>query len=78
MKQHPIYNNAVILMIVLIKIIIPSLVFIEPINFESLFFMFILSGFYLHFMNAIVKLILNDDLKTKNYIFLALIKLVSV
>lgn len=35
-------------------------------------------GFYMHFLSIIFSLVLNDDLKTKNYLLLALNKIITI
>lgn len=60
------------------KIIIPTTVLISPINAEVLIYSLIFTGFYMHFMSMLFELVLNDDLKTKTYLFMSLMQILSI
>jgi hypothetical protein len=66
------------LFVVLMKIIIPTLVYINPLSKEVIIYSAILIVFYMHFVSNLFILLVNDDIRTKRYIYLALQKLINL
>jgi hypothetical protein len=60
------------------KIIVPTIALIEPLNLKIAIYLMIFTGFYLHFVSMLLELVKNDDLKTRTYMFLALTKLMQI
>jgi len=60
------------------KIIIPTIVYITPLSTEIMVYSSILIVFYMHFVSMLFVLIVNDDIRTKRYIYQALQKLINL
>jgi hypothetical protein len=77
--SNPLHRFIAAFVIILMKIVIPTLLYNGMhIKVHVLFYLLLMIGFYLHFVIALFDVSMNDDLKTRNYIFLALKKLLSV
>jgi hypothetical protein len=60
------------------KIVVPTFVLISPIKVEIVVYSGIFMGFYLHFVSTLFELVNNDDIKVRNMMSLALMKLVTI
>lgn len=73
------FEISITFIIVVIKVIGPCLYFfVKTYNLIIFIYMFIYLGFYLHIITMIIDSITNDDIKTKNYFILALMKLLKI
>lgn len=68
----------VLIILIAVKIVYPLLFIFRPIEFTGFVLAILFVGFYLHFLAIVLDLVLNDDLKTKNYILLSLNKLIEI
>jgi len=68
----------VVIMLIMVKIILPLIFIFRPIEVTGLLLSLIFMGFYLHFLAIVLDLVLNDDLKTKNYIIQALNNIIDI
>jgi hypothetical protein len=64
--------------IILAKVLIPTLVLVSPINARVVMNSIFLGGFYMHFVSICALMQLNDDLKTRNYLLTIIKKLIDV
>lgn len=62
----------------MVKIILPLIFIFRPIEAIGVLLSLIFMGFYLHFLAIVLDLVLNDDLKTKNYIIQALNNIIDI
>lgn len=58
----------VVITLITLKVLIPIFFLFWPIHPYTLIYSVIFMGFYMHFLSIIFQLVLNDDLKTRNYI----------
>lgn len=65
-------------LLILMKIVIPTFVFISPIKANIVIYSGIFTGFYLYFVAIIFELVKNDDIKVRNYMYLSLMKLINI
>ncbi|CAD8122918.1 unnamed protein product [Paramecium sonneborni] len=77
---NPDRNLQIIVVITLItlKVLIPIFFLFWPIHPYTLIYSVIFMGFYMHFLSIIFQLVLNDDLKTRNYILQALNRIITI
>jgi len=68
----------VISLLLFLKIIVPTIALISPLDVEVIIYMIIFTGFYLHFVSTLLELCKNDDLKTRTYIFQALNQMMQI
>jgi uncharacterized membrane protein YesL len=66
------------MMLLIIKILVPNLHYISKFSHEVVIYSVIFTLFYLQIGSSIYELVINDDLKTKNYIHMALGKVVNI
>lgn len=66
------------MMLLVIKILVPNLHYISQLSHEVVIYSIIFTLFYLQIGSSIYELVINDDLKTKNYIYLALGKVINI
>lgn len=77
-KINHLKKRITIFCILFIKIIVPNYLYRDILAPETIIFMVIFCGFYMHFLSLVYELTINDDLITKNYIMVALEKLISL
>lgn len=64
--------------IILAKVLVPTVVLVRPINPTVILMTLIFGGFYMHFVSICALMNLNDDLKTRNYFLNIIKKLIDI
>lgn len=77
-KSNPFLRFSVVTLLIFMKIVIPTFVLISPIKANIIIYSGIFTGFYLHFVSTLFELVKNDDIKVRNYLYLSLMKLVTI
>lgn len=71
-------RNVVTISMVLMKMVIPTLILVTPLDHVVLLFTIIYTGFYLHFVQIIYEVVRNEDIKTRLHMIQALTKLIDI
>jgi len=64
--------------IILLKLVIPTVILVKPIDLTVVLYTIVFGGFYMHFVEICCIMNLNDDLKTRNQILLVIKKLIDI